>query len=111
MYSELYEESRRADDLEKAISINDELTPATHGQLAKHLSRLGIALQKRFNQKGDMQDIERAIQLYQNALSLMDDADSDKPGYLSTFGNALEVRFDQLGNLEDIENSIMSKQN
>jgi len=41
----------------------------------------------------------------------MDDADSDKPGYLSTFGNALEVRFDQLGNLEDIENSIMSKQN
>jgi len=108
----LYSESRRTADLEKAISVYEEavdltyLISPTHPKVVERLDCLGLALQQRFHRQGDITDIERAIQLYENAVSLMDDANPDKSGPLSNFGNALETRFEQLGNLKDIEKAI-----
>src|SRR6202000_2389443 len=69
-YYALYDESRRRRDLEKAISVHEEavrLTSTTHPRLAEHLGSFALTLQERFDQLGDTRDIERAIELYENA--------------------------------------------
>jgi len=87
-----------------------QLTSATHPQLADRLDDLGFTLQQRFDVKGDIIDIERAIELHGNAVGLMDNANLNKPVLLSNLGLALKTRFLRLGNLEDLENAILNKQ-
>jgi len=108
IYYELYEASGTTADLDRAIVALEEAMQ--HTSRAEHLDVLGISLRTRFNKKGDIVDIERAIELHENALGLTDDGDPDKPARFSYLGVALQNRFNRLGSLVDIKNAILINQ-
>ena len=110
LYYWLYGNSWRTADLGKAIFVCEEAVGCTSTvpwQLALGLSS---TLQRRFSDEGDVEDIDRAIQLHQNALSPMKKGYPYRPLLLSNLGNELVQRFNRLGKLTNIENAILSQQ-
>jgi len=90
-YLALYQEERDGADLEKAISLHEEALQCTgplYPQLAEDANNLSVILISRFQQSGNIVDIERAISYLQNALNLTKDVTMEKPGRLSNLGVA-----------------------
>ncbi len=59
---------------------------------------------------GELEDLEQAIQLKQQAVTLTPDGHADKPTHLNNLGNALQRRFERSGELEDLEQAIQVNQ-
>ncbi|KIJ38231.1 hypothetical protein M422DRAFT_231344 [Sphaerobolus stellatus SS14] len=74
---------------------------------AYYLCDLGTSLSARFEQLGDLSDLEKAIAVQQEAVDLTDDDHPEKAGYLSHLGLSFQRRFGQLGDLSDIDQAIV----
>lgn len=75
---------------------------APSGMAASNLSRLGVALRIRFEQYGDLKDLEQAVIAHRTAVDLLPLVDGRAAGALSNLAIALRMRFEQLGNRADI---------
>ena len=64
-------------------------TPPGHPSLAGHLSDLGVALLKRFEQAGDAADLDAAIDTGRQAVDATPSGHPNLAGRLSNLGNAL----------------------
>ncbi|CCM00043.1 uncharacterized protein FIBRA_02069 [Fibroporia radiculosa] len=70
------------------------------------MNNLGTALLNRFERRGNLANIDRAISVEEDAVRLTPHDHPDKPRYLSSLGTALLTRFERLGNLADIDRAI-----
>jgi hypothetical protein len=86
-YHAVYQKGRGGSDLEKSQEEALQCTGLFHPHLAEHSHHLGVALMVRFQQSGDIADIERAISLLQNAVSLTEDSDAEKSDRLESLGS------------------------
>ncbi|KAJ7016823.1 hypothetical protein C8F04DRAFT_1406555 [Mycena alexandri] len=88
----------------------DELrTLINHGnsvQTSNSLSRLALALWTRFEQTGQLTDLEESIAFDRQALELRPGSHPDQSGSLNNLANVLETRFEQTGQLADLDESI-----
>ena len=64
----------------------------------------------RFQETGDLQDIDRAISHYQKAVEPTPSGDADLPDYLSNLGSSYVLRFEHVGDLQDIDHAIFHHQ-
>ncbi len=63
-----------------------------------------------FERSGELEDLEQAIQVNQQAVTLTPDGHAGKPMYLSNLGITLQSRFERSGELEDLEQAIQVNQ-
>jgi tetratricopeptide (TPR) repeat protein len=70
------------------------------------LNDLALALVKRFQQLGRIDDLEEAIAHFHDALALHPPGHQDHSASLNNLGNAISTRFQQLGQMEDLEEAI-----
>ncbi|KZV63733.1 hypothetical protein PENSPDRAFT_589469 [Peniophora sp. CONT] len=72
---------------------------------------VGIRVQERFSLKGNLEDLDRAISVYQLAVELTPDADSDQPKRLNALGSALFERYQRtiLGDVDDLECALSAQ--
>jgi hypothetical protein len=84
-----------------------QLTPDGHPNKPSRLTNLGNSLWSRFEQLGDLKDINTSVVVKENAVHLIPDGHPDKPCLLNNFGNSLFRRFQQLGDVNDINKSVV----
>jgi tetratricopeptide (TPR) repeat protein len=86
------------------------MRPPGHPDRSFSLCSIGIALSTRYEQLGDMKDLEKAIASHQQALDL------DPPGHphhslsLDNLGSTLMTRYEQLAEMKDLEQAIVCHQ-
>ncbi|KAG9123070.1 hypothetical protein FRC07_000269, partial [Ceratobasidium sp. 392] len=74
--------------------------------MPNHLSNLGNSWLRRFEQLGDLADIDKAIECHTQSVQLSPDGHPDMPSHLSNLGNSWLRRFERLGDLADIDKAI-----
>ncbi|KAJ6548811.1 CHAT domain-containing protein [Mycena capillaripes] len=102
--------SRTMEQLNKAISAYGDAArdvPENTAYLGDH----GIALYHRFEELGDVNDINEAVAIQKEAIGLTPDEDTNKPAMLNNLGNSLELRFQRFGGLLDLNESISTRRN
>jgi tetratricopeptide (TPR) repeat protein len=83
------------------------LTPPGHPDRAMSLmGNIASALKTRFEQDGDRQDLEEAIQHHRDALVLRPPGHPLRGSSLNNIANALWTRFGQGGDRKDLEEAI-----
>ncbi|KAJ7021504.1 hypothetical protein C8F04DRAFT_266660 [Mycena alexandri] len=70
------------------------------------LDNLATALWTRFQQTGQLADLEESIAFHQRALELRPGSHPNRSSSLNNLANALRTRFEQTGQREDLEESI-----
>ena len=70
------------------------------------LNNLASALSTRFEQKGQLPDLEESVALYRQALVLLPAAHPDPSASLNKLASALSTQFEQKGQLADLEDSV-----
>ncbi|KIJ31933.1 hypothetical protein M422DRAFT_266300 [Sphaerobolus stellatus SS14] len=76
----------------------------------KYSPTLGYLFKSRFKHRGQLEDLDNAIENQQQALNLTPDGHPGKAGRLSSLGHSFWTRFEHLGQLEDLENVIADQQ-
>jgi tetratricopeptide (TPR) repeat protein len=69
------------------------------------LSLLGVRLSKRFERTGSIKNLDRAINMMDNAVALTQDH-FDQAMYLSNLGSSLVTQFEQSSSIEDLNRAI-----
>src|SRR5208282_6729094 len=85
---------------EAAASATDNI------KYSECLNNIGVALQRRYEQGGLVEDLDRAIRVLYQAIKEMPD---DHPYYsaiLNNLGSALDLHFELTGLMEDLDESI-----
>ncbi|KAJ7835224.1 CHAT domain-containing protein [Mycena leptocephala] len=72
------------------------------------LNNLGNSLLTRFEQLGDLDDLNKSVSIREDAVCLTPDGHPEKPSLLNNLGNSLLTWFEQLGDLEDLNKSVLS---
>lgn len=67
---------------------------------------MGNSLATRFSRKGNIQDLELAIEFQRSSIKLLPDGHSDLAGYLSDLGSNPEARFVVLQRFKDLQEAI-----
>ncbi|KDR67678.1 hypothetical protein GALMADRAFT_105637 [Galerina marginata CBS 339.88] len=107
----------RMEDLEDAISSHHAISSLRealtlrlpgHPNHSYSLINLGSALGTRFDQLGQIEDLEDAISSLREAITLCPPGHPNRSYSLSNLGKALRIRFDQLGQIEDLEDAMSS---
>ncbi|KAG9080736.1 hypothetical protein FS749_007920 [Ceratobasidium sp. UAMH 11750] len=97
-------------DIERAIEIQSQALALTTGAeneaRAEQLRSLADTYDSRFVLLGDLADIHKAIDYFNEALSLVAEGYADTHMYLNGLGRALVRRFNREGNPADIERAI-----
>ena len=86
------------------------LTPDGHTDKPSCLNNLGNSLLTCFEQLGGLSDLNRSIQVFEDAVVLTPDGHTDNPSCLNKLGNSLLTRFEQLGGLSDLNRSIQVRE-
>ncbi|KAJ6540398.1 CHAT domain-containing protein [Mycena capillaripes] len=73
---------------------------------AIYLKDLGMALHHRFQQLGDIMDINKAVVIYRDAVRLTPDSHPDKAYRLMDLGNCLIDHFKRCNDLQDLDEAI-----
>jgi TPR repeat protein len=81
-------------------------TPLDSEKRAIPLCNLSIGLLTRYNQAGELADLEEGIQHLQEALSLLPPTSPNRPACLMNLGIGLISRYSHTGQLADLEQSI-----
>ena len=100
-------QSGSTDDLDQIIRLLEDALPRTQrdrGVLPAVLSNLGTALTARHERLGRLADLERAIDLLQEASTYEDSR--DQPRIRSNLAQALTARYELIGAPEDLEQAI-----
>ncbi|KAJ7930384.1 CHAT domain-containing protein [Mycena leptocephala] len=71
------------------------------------LNNLGVSLSRRFEQLGDLSDINKSVLMFEDAVQLTPNGHPDKPGRLMNLGNSLSFRFEQLGDPQDSQQLLL----
>ncbi len=71
-----------------------------------HLSKLCVALQRRFDRTGAIEDLDQAITMGRQAVESIPADHPHRSTYLSNLGGALQRRFERTGLLENLDDAI-----
>jgi len=74
------------------------------------LTELGIKLARRYEQTGEMRDLEEAIKAAQQSLDLIPNNYPDRAVYLINLGSMLCHRHERTGKMQDLEEAIKAAQ-
>ncbi|PNP58764.1 hypothetical protein FNYG_15026 [Fusarium nygamai] len=77
--------------------------PDDHPNLAAIWNNLGHKLGLRYEQKGEMRDLEEAIERAKQAINLTPDDHPDLAAWLDNLGHKLHQRYEQMGEVRDLE--------
>ncbi|KAB5588198.1 Protein kinase rad3 [Ceratobasidium theobromae] len=94
-----------ADNIERLSQVLS-LTPEGDELMPKWLNELGNAHLARFEQFGEMQDIQQAVELQERAIMLTPAGHSDLPTRLTDLAIVYRARFERLGQVQDIDKAI-----
>jgi hypothetical protein len=98
--------------LQTAVNLNTGVSlikmETKLGVQSELLDQLGSWLRRRFEQLGNLPDINESIERLQAAVNLISNDHLNKPGYLSNLGNSFVRRFERLGKVDDLDNAILS---
>ncbi|KAJ7084084.1 CHAT domain-containing protein [Mycena epipterygia] len=109
IFLQIYQASATVDDLNQAVcAYNDAVRDDPRS--VTYLADLGNSLFCRFEQLGDLSDLNKSIMMFEDAVQLTPDGHPDKPAMLNNLGNSLFCHFERLGDLSDLNKSIMMKE-
>ncbi|KAF6747915.1 CHAT domain-containing protein [Ephemerocybe angulata] len=80
--------------------------PEDHASLPTLLGNLGRSLRQRFEQTGDLSDIDESISAQQKAMAIASEGRGDLVTQLSSLGATLLQRFEHTGILSDVSEAI-----
>ncbi|KAJ7121060.1 hypothetical protein C8R44DRAFT_853366 [Mycena epipterygia] len=103
---ESYEKGQGINNLNQAVCAYGDAM-RDNPEDAKYCGDLGVAFKHRFEQLGDLSDINKSLITLQRAVNLSSDNDPNKVVFLNNFGNSLCCRFQRLGDLGDISKSVL----
>ncbi|KAG2341463.1 hypothetical protein BDR05DRAFT_1001580 [Suillus weaverae] len=83
-----------------------ELCPQGHQLRHSALDNLSWVLATRFEQRGNIDDLDDSIQISREAVSLCPEGHSDPAYYLNNLASSLKLRFDHQGKPNDIDEAI-----
>ncbi|KAG2337927.1 TPR-like protein [Suillus weaverae] len=83
-----------------------ELCPQGHQLRLSALENLSWVLITRFEQRGNIGDLDESIRFFREAVSLCPEGHSDPAYYLNNLAYSLEHRFDHQGKLNDLDDAI-----
>jgi hypothetical protein len=94
--------------LMKAIAHLEEASvlPATYEDEFKIYNNLGIVLKDRYEIRGDMSDLERAIECHRKAAALISSRKYKLPPTLMSLANTILTRFEHLGREDDLQEAL-----
>ncbi|KAF7977335.1 hypothetical protein HWV62_4119 [Athelia sp. TMB] len=84
------------------------LRPPWQPDRSTSLNNLACAFKARFDQLGEMADLEQSIVCHRSTLELLTPGHPNRAGSLNNFACALKTRFDQSGQPADLEQAITS---
>jgi tetratricopeptide (TPR) repeat protein len=104
---------KRAVDPHMLSTLHDEilLLPNTNVNKATLLKRLDDVSSKHHNISQSVDDLNRAVCVYEDAVKNTEEDDPMKAVYLNDLGSSLFDRFERLGDLTDITKSILMCEN
>ena len=74
------------------------------------LLNLAAALQTRFKRVGSIEDLDRAIQMNEQAIQFTALDYPHRAMYLNNLGNALQEKFEKIGSMADLDHAIEVKE-
>ncbi|VDB83028.1 unnamed protein product [Peniophora sp. CBMAI 1063] len=92
--------------LDDAIIMAQEAIDASPEPNAERLSRLGNYLNRRYDLRGELDDLERAIAAEERALALTPDGHPQKAAFLNNLGCSMFDRYSFLGDVDDLKSAI-----
>ena len=94
--------------LMKAIAHLEEASvlPASYEDEFKIYSDLGIVLKDRYEIRGDMGDLERAIECHRKAAAVISSRKYKLPPTLMSLANTILTRFEHLGREDDLQEAL-----
>ncbi|KAJ7461218.1 CHAT domain-containing protein [Mycena latifolia] len=75
------------------------------------LTKLAVSLLRNYERLGNLDDINKAISMLQEAATLTPDAHPTKISRLGNLGSSLSLRFEQLGDVTDLNKSVLMLEN
>jgi CHAT domain-containing protein/tetratricopeptide (TPR) repeat protein len=109
--------SRSRDDLDRAVDAAQAAlaeTPATSTERPRYGSELGVACLVRYEVTGDVNDLQRAVEVLeeaaQNAREVLPGDHADLPLCLASLAAALWARYRQAGSLTDLDSAAIAAQ-
>jgi tetratricopeptide (TPR) repeat protein len=95
-------------DVERSIKLADESVQAisNHPNRAMHLEVLGSSLLRYFEITGSVQELDRGIEVFEEAVRVEPSNSADRALHLSAFGLGLCRRYERLRALRDLDGSI-----
>lgn len=105
---ERYGRTRDAKELQEAFVKAEHAlscTPEDHPYRAGRLNFLSLLLSARYELRGQIKDLDEAIQMSEQAVALgfQDGSDPDLGAYLNNLGTNLESRLERTGQIKDLE--------
>ena len=95
------------EDIPEALRPHfSQTTPTNHPDRPGFLSDLGGALQTRARRTGNTSDLDRAIDVLDQAVTIAPANHPDRPAYLSNLGGALQTRAWRTGNTSDLDRAV-----
>ena len=87
--------------------LNHPAFPGTEARFQLAASNhAGRVLLRRYRAQGRVQDLDRALELWRQAVKLTPPDSPKLPGYLNNLGTGLSGRYERAGRLEDLEEAI-----
>ena len=71
---------------------------------------MGFDLHSKFEWTGSLENLNRAITIYEQAIELSSEDNPNYAGFLNNLGNALEARFENIESMENLDRVITMKQ-
>ncbi|KAJ6580158.1 CHAT domain-containing protein [Mycena vulgaris] len=99
----------RPDDFQAAVDHLQKgltLLPEGHWLIVHNLAGLGRCFGARFESRGDVQDLQAAMEKDQAVRDILLDGDPDLPGYLPMLASGFLNRYQRFGSLEDLELAV-----
>ncbi|MFX0578712.1 CHAT domain-containing protein [Nocardia nepalensis] len=81
-------------------------THTAHPDRAWMLSTCGVAYRMRYEQRGGLDDLDRAVQVGEEAVAAAPVGHSERMGALSNLGLAYQVRYERFGGRDDVDRAI-----
>ena len=92
--------------LDSCVAMKRELAEQEHHDRAANLSDLCNALWTRYRRRGEMADLEQAVEAGRAAVAVASADDPWIADYLVNLSNALLTRFEELGDRADLDEAV-----